>query len=1121
VLEVRLLGGLSAAVDGRPVELPADARARELLARLALAPGPQSRSALAGRLRPDVPEESARKTLRSALYELRQALGDDARDAIVATGDRIALAEDSRVDIRAFRRHLQAGELAAAAEIGSGVLLEGLDADWALRAREEHAGELARIIATLAARAEEAGDLTAAAAWARRRLEAEPLAEAAARELIRLLALNGDRPAALAVARTVAERLRTELGVPASATTRALVEDVRRGTLARPAAVPAAGPPALPAALAAAEPPLGRRSALGRLEKAWAEASDGAPRVALISGEPGIGKTTLAGALARHAADRGGAVLLGRCDDRALVPFQPWVEALERLLDGMPPAEADTWLSAHDGALARLLPARGAAPPAPAGGREQYLAFELVRALLDELAGRWPVLLVIDDVHWADADSLALLRHLARSAPRRRLMVALCARPEETAAPLERTLADLRREGPLVHVELAGLDEDAVAAVMARRTGGDDPRTARRLRARSGGNPFFLDALLRDAEETGGVPDMPPAGVREVVAGRLARLGAPTLRALDLAAVCGLEFDAAVLAEADGRPLVEVLEALDGAIAGALVAETDRPGRYAFAHALVGETIVRGMPGSRLARLHLRVADALAARGAGAGEVLRHLRGAGPLAGEERMLEWELAAAREAAAALAPAEAAAHYEAALALTGGDGRVELLLALGDAEDRAGRRARARAAFAEAAELAPNGAALARAALGHGGRGVVIAAADATTVALLERALAAPSGAPATRARLLARLSTELYYADRPRARALSAEAVELARASGDAAALAAALNGRRVALWAPEHADERLEVATAMVAAAEAAGDREATLQGRNWRVVDLMELGRIDEAAAEVDAYAALANEVALPHFRWYVPVWHGALALLTGHWSEARALQNEALELGRLADDPNAPLFVDIQRANAQYAQGRFADMDRERLVREAAASPAPAEWLVNLAVVDAEAGDPEHARRLVRQLSADGGRRLGMDVNWHGACVLAEAAATLGDREAGATLHALLAPHADLFPVVARGVGSLGSAELHLGRLAALLGREDEAVARLRRAADRNAEAGCPAHAATALFRLGELLAARPGDGHGHEARHVLQHAGRLASELCITDLASRAAHLLAAPP
>ena len=169
MLEVRLLGGVSAAVDGRPVQLPADARARELLARLALAPAPQPRSALAGRLRPDVPEESARKTLRNALYELRRALGAAAADALVVSGDRIALSDAVRVDVRELRRRVAAGDIDAAAEAGRGVLLDGFDGDWAQQARDEYAGELARVLARLAARAETAGDVAAAVAWARRR----------------------------------------------------------------------------------------------------------------------------------------------------------------------------------------------------------------------------------------------------------------------------------------------------------------------------------------------------------------------------------------------------------------------------------------------------------------------------------------------------------------------------------------------------------------------------------------------------------------------------------------------------------------------------------------------------------------------------------------------------------------------------------------------------------------------------------------------------------------------------------------------------------------------------------------------------------------------------------------
>jgi hypothetical protein len=457
MLEVRLLGGLSAVVDGRPVELPADARARELLARLALAPGPQPRSALAGRLRPDVPEESARKTLRNALYELRRALGPAASDALAVSGDRIALSDAVHVDVREFRRQLAGGDLEAAAAAGHGRLLDGFDGDWVLRAREEHAAELAGVLGALAARAEAAGDLPAA----RRLGSAAPGCRAAGRGR----APRPDPPARARRRSPGGARCRARDGraSPLGAGDPAVGGDpsARRGRPPRPDRPRArcrrrGRPSPLPPALAAARHVDGRAPVLARLEQAWADAITGARRFALIAGEPGIGKTTLAGELARRARAQGGAVLLGRSDEHALVPFQPWIEALERLLEALPAADADHWLTAHDGALARLLPARSPAQASVAGQRDRYLAFELVRALLEETAARWPLLLVLDDVHWADSDSLSLLRHLARSGSRARLLVVLCARPAELEPASRRRCAELRREGPLVHVELAG-----------------------------------------------------------------------------------------------------------------------------------------------------------------------------------------------------------------------------------------------------------------------------------------------------------------------------------------------------------------------------------------------------------------------------------------------------------------------------------------------------------------------------------------------------------------------------------------------------------------------------------------------------------------------------------------
>ncbi len=1079
MLEIRVLGGLEARADGAPVELPPAARVRALLAWLAVHPGLHPRSALAGTLRPDALEESARKSLRQAAWALRGALGPGADAWLVSERERLGLSPDPglvRVDLSEFRRLAADGRLEEAVALADGDLLAGLDEEWADALREEHRAELVSLLGDLAARADAEGEPAAAIEWSRRQAVADPVGERTARELIARLARAGDRAGAVAAYEALRDRLRRELGIVPSAETRELVEEVRRG---RPSAGAPDAPmpqPPLPPPLVAAGRMVGRGDALARLSAAWDDARAGAPRIACLAGEPGIGKTRLAAELAARIHAAGGVVLYGRCDDEALVPHQPFVEALERLLrDGSPQVREDL-IGPHRTDLARLLPALEADEPPPGGGEgatARYRAFEAARALVEAAAARRPVLLVLDDLHWADRPTLLLLRHLGRMVERVPVLILATYRDTEVdrGHPLAATLADLRRERPLVTIGLDGLSDAEAADLL-----GVDRELARALRERTDGNPLFLEELSRHLEESGG--DGVPPGVKEVIGRRLDRLGAGAVEVLTTAALAGGQIDLALLEDLHGAD--EALRAVERACDAGLLLERGRGGRQAFAHALVAETLHDGASAARRARVHARIADALERRPEPRpAEVAHHLVAAGDAGDRERAARWSIAAAEQATALSADSEAAGHYERALqALGAGDARHgELAARLGDARNRAGDRASARTAFAEAAacaRAAGDPQLLARAALGAGGLGVTIGPWDDGLVALLEEALAGlDPGASAMRARLLGRLATELYYADRARADALSREAVATARAGGEAGAVATALNARRVAIWDIDHAQERLATATEMVAEAERASDPELVLQGRNWRVLDLMELGRLDEARAEIDAYAAGADALALPHYRWWVPMWTAGLALMAGREEVAARLGEEALALGNRADDPNAELFVGIQRlwgtGPARFSEAMLADIEHGM-----ASSPAPWAWMTGLAWVNAALGRTDAARELADRLTREDLAELRLDANWHAVLDLAEALALLGDAERAERLYAHLAPYSGLHAVAARAVVWYGPVDHFLGMLALTAGDPARAEGHLVRAVAEAERVGAGPRAASSRALL-----------------------------------------------
>lgn len=600
---------------------------------------------------------------------------------------------------------------------------------------------------------------------------------------------------------------------------------------------------------------------------------------------------------------------------------------------------------------------------------------------------------------------------------------------------------------------------------------GDDvpPGLAAVIADGTSGNPFFVEQLLRQLGETGagdrlsgsfGVAELGiPEEVKDVLGERLRRLGEDAGEVLALAAVAGRDFRLDVLERACELDRDRILAALDASAAAHLVRPIPRrPGRYAFAHALVREALYEALPAGRRAVAHRRVGRALELVHGDdpephLAELAHHFWHAGIAAGmTSEAVDYSTRASRRAVAQLAYEDAARHYERALELVAGRAeRCELLLGLGEAQLRAGDIPASRERFGAAAGLARElggGAALARAALGRSGPGVTVLGHDAETVALLEEALAiVPRGAADLRARLLGRLTIELYHASAARREQLSDEAVALARAAGDPGALADALSARHVALWSPPHLTERRSLADEMVAVAEAADDRERALQGRNWRMLDLLESGRIDAAEHELEEHGRLPDELRLPGYQWWTSMWQAMLAVMRGRFEEAERLSAQAVDIGRRAGDRVADLF--------HWIQATYLRLEREPppgapdVPDRIAVGAVQSALRSDLPLLYAEAGRVDEARAELDALAADGFAAVAPDMNNLASLAgLAQGALVLGDGRRAAELYGLLEPFRDRTIVIGRAAICLGPAELYLGMAATACQRWDVAA-------------------------------------------------------------------------
>ena len=452
---MRLLGEVAAERDGEQVTLPPPAR---LLALLALRPGPHDREAAAALLWPGSARSAARANLRTAVWALRKAVGDD---PLIASRTAVGLRPDAvTVDLADCRGRAAAGDVAAAAALCRGELLPGFAEDWAEAARRQQRAELAEALASRAAAAERDGDPAAAARWSRLRCELDPLDEAAHADLVRQLAAAGDRAGALVAGREVSDRLRGELGV-------------RPGPALRAALAEARGPggAAVPAGPAAARPLYGRAAELRTLTAAWAAARAGHGRVVLITGEAGIGKTRLVTELARRADNAGARIAVGAgVDVGGEAPLAIWQELVPQLARTVPPPPGQADWPAELGRLAPDLAARlgrGAPPPPVASPElERLRLFDAVLRLVEWAAAGRPVLLVAEDVHRADPASMQLCAHIGRRLAAHPVLFVLTRRDKPERPAADALLADLAGRGvEVAEVELGPLSQAEVAAV--------------------------------------------------------------------------------------------------------------------------------------------------------------------------------------------------------------------------------------------------------------------------------------------------------------------------------------------------------------------------------------------------------------------------------------------------------------------------------------------------------------------------------------------------------------------------------------------------------------------------------------------------------------------------------
>ncbi|MEV7458315.1 ATP-binding protein [Streptomyces rubiginosohelvolus] len=897
----------------------------------------------------------------------------------------------------------------------------------------------------------------------------------------------------------------------------------------------------------------GRDHPAGVLRSEIARATDSHGGLVLVTGEAGIGKSTLVTDAAHEARRRGALVVGGSCWDSDNTPgYWPWVQILRGLRRSATATEWAAAQEASDGRLAVLLGdpaavatggAHGGEPGAeasaqgdtgppggdwpgggPSEGAEAFGLFDAVTTALVTVSQSRPLVVVLDDLHSSDPASLRLLEFAAQHAWFERLLLIGTYRDVEVEAPghpLQQLILPLVSRAAAT-LTLTGLGRDEVGALMTVTTGREPaPQLVDEVHRRTGGNPFFVEQTARLWHSGSPVSTIPP-GVREAVRQRLALLPEPVVSLLTSAALLGREFRRQVLAVVHGAPVPHVDRLLESAVAARVV--VPRPsGQYAFAHDLLRETLYASLDDAEARERHAAAVRSLDAHG-GLGDAVppgalaRHAHLAGDALERERRLDLLLAAARDASGRLADEEAVGHYRRALAVASGedpDLRRAVLIGL----DLAGQLRHA-GETAEAQRLLDRSVARARElddpelmgrvaiTLHHDGS---LGGPGMSTKGLLAEA----------HRRITGKEGQETLSDDRL-AQELAINFMALARSGSDDEALAFSLWARHDSVWGLGSAVERLGLTDEMTVVGRRTQHQDMELHAASMRWVALLELG--DPAFLDqFRTFVRLAELTALPRFALGIAVDTSLIAALQGRFAEA----STALADDALAPENNDHAAFGFMGHHLRWAlhllQGHFSEA--EEVLAELPASGYPYPGLLE-AFTAVEQGDATPALRLVAE-HADRAAPYPRAFMPLWLRLLAQTASMTGDPRLIARAEDELTPYTGQWVVSLYGCDIGGPVDLWLGMLAAARDDQDAAVAALTEAASSSDRLGARPWAVRARLNLARSLLARSGAGESSgagdagRARQLLGEVAREAGELTLHHVAAEAVALRAAPP